>query len=53
MIDSLKNYTKEDLVEMTRASTDHNTDMIWSGEFQRRARRHNDTIRDQILKEYL
>jgi hypothetical protein len=53
MIQSLTNYTKEDLVEMTRASTDHNTDMIWSGEFQRRARRHNDTIRDQILKEYL
>jgi hypothetical protein len=53
MIRSLADYTKEDLVDMTQASTDHNTDMIWSGEFQRRARAHNDTIRNEILRDYI
>jgi hypothetical protein len=52
MIRSLSDYSKEDLVEMTQASTDHNTDMIWSGEFQQRARAHNEVVRDQILKEF-
>ena len=52
MIKTLADYTKEDLVEMTQASTDHNTDMIWSGEFQRCARAHNEIIREQILKEF-
>jgi hypothetical protein len=52
MIKTLADYTKEDLVEMTRASTDHNTDMIWSGEFQRHARAHNEIVREQILKEF-
>ena len=51
-IHSLKDYSKEDLVVMTQASTDHNTDMIWSGEFQRRARAHNDVVREQILKDF-
>lgn len=52
MIKSLANYSKEDLVAMTQGSTDHNSDMVWSGEFQRRARAHNDSVRDLILKEY-
>lgn len=52
MIRELANYTKEDIMEMTRSSTEHNTDMIWSGEFQRLSRLHNETVRDQILKEY-
>ena len=52
MIRSLADYTKEDLVAMTKESTNHNTDMIWSGEFQQRARAHNEVVRDQILKDF-
>jgi hypothetical protein len=52
LIKNLTNYTKEDLVEMTRNSTEHNTDMIWSGEFQRRAQEQNALVREQILKEF-
>jgi hypothetical protein len=52
LIKSLANYTKEDLVEMTKESTAHNTDMIWSGEFQRRAQEQNACIREQILKDF-
>lgn len=52
MIKSLSNYSANELTEMTKESTDHNTHMIWSGEFQRLARSHNDAIRQQVLKEF-
>lgn len=52
IIRGLADYTKEDIASMARDSTDHNTEMIWSGEFQLRAHQNNASVRDQILKEY-
>ena len=52
LIKDLKNYTTSDIVEMTQHSTDHNIEMIWSGEFYRRCQDHNSTVRDHILEKF-
>jgi len=52
MIQSLKNYSTGDIVTMTKLSTDHNTDMIWSGEFSKRCEKNNQQVIQQILTKF-
>jgi len=52
LIDNLANYTTADIVEMTSESTNHNTEHLWSGEFNRRCRAHNETIASEVLKKF-
>jgi hypothetical protein len=52
LIKNLKNYDISDIVTMTQESTDHNTEMIWSGEFYKKCQAHNMMVRDQILEEF-
>jgi hypothetical protein len=52
MIQSLKNFTIDDLVSMTKDSTDHNTDFIWSREFSNKCKNHNQHIAQQILTKF-
>lgn len=52
MIKSLKDYSTDDIVSMTKNSTDHNTDYIWSGDFYRRCQQHNKSIAEEILDRF-
>lgn len=52
LIVDLKNYTIEDLDNMTKISSEHNADWIWSGDFSRVCRRHNQTIAQNIIKTF-
>jgi hypothetical protein len=52
LIKNLKDYGIRDIIDMTKESTDHNTEMIWSGDFYRRCQHHNMSIRDRILEEF-
>jgi hypothetical protein len=52
LIKTLRDYSMEDLVEMTNDSTKHNTDLIWSGEFYRTCQEHNRKIQHEILTEF-
>lgn len=49
---SLKNYTIEDIDLMTKDSTEHNTHHLWSGEFNRQCRLHNDRVKNEILSKF-
>jgi hypothetical protein len=52
MIKSLRDYTIEDIESMTKESTDHNTDHIWSGNFYRRCQQHNQYVTNEILTKF-
>lgn len=52
LIDSLTDYTAADIVNMTKDSTDHNTDYLWSGAFYRQCSQHNQTIAEQVLNKF-
>ena len=52
MIQSLKDFTVEDIVCMTKYSTDHNTDYIWSGDFGDACRNRNQQVAQQILTKF-
>jgi len=52
MIKSLKDYSIGDIVSMTKDSTDHNTDHIWSGDFYRRCQQHNKSIAEEIINKF-
>ncbi len=52
VIKKLRYYDIADIAKMTQESTDHNTEMIWSGEFYRRCQAHNMQVKDLILKEF-
>jgi hypothetical protein len=49
LINNLAYYTIADIVEMTKASTEHNTEHLWSGEFRRRCQQHNQNIAKEVL----
>lgn len=49
---SLREYTISDLDEMTKISSKHNSEQIWSGEFSRRCRRHNQQIVQQVIEQF-
>lgn len=48
----LKNYSIQDINDATKECSIHNADEIWSGAFHSRACKHNESVRDQILKEH-
>jgi hypothetical protein len=52
MIKSLKNYSIIDIESMTKESTSHNTDYIWSGDFNHRCQTHNQSIVENILDKF-
>jgi hypothetical protein len=52
MIKSLKDYSIDDIVSMTKNSTDHNTDYIWSGDFYRRCQHHNKSTAEEIINKF-
>ena len=47
---SLQNYSFDDIVNMTKSSTEYNTDYIWSGKFRERCETNNQNTADLILK---
>lgn len=53
LIKTLAEYSISDIEHMTKASTQHNFDHIWSGEFDRRCRAHNEIIAQQIIKQFV
>lgn len=52
MIKDLNNFSIDEIDIMTKASTQHNFDHIWSGEFDRRCRSHNQQVAQQIIKQF-
>ncbi len=52
LIKSLRDFSIADIVSMTKESTLHNFDHLWSGEFDRRCRQHNQQIADQIITKF-
>jgi hypothetical protein len=52
LIKSLSNYQISDLIEMTKNSTDHNTDLIWSEKFSNSCKVHNEQMFENILKSW-
>jgi len=56
MIDTiidLKNYSISDINDMTQESSKHNADIIWSGEFERRCKEHNQHTAEIILQRFI
>jgi len=52
LIMELKNYSIEDIDVMTKTSSEHNADYIWSGDFLRVCRNHNQEIAQNIIKTF-
>ena len=52
MIKTLKDYSIADIVDMTRESTDHNTDHIWSGAFRNQCQLHNQSVAEEIINKF-
>jgi len=52
MIKSLSDFSINDIDSMTRESTQHNFDHIWSGEFDRRCRKHNQQVAQQVIEKF-
>jgi len=52
LIQTLKDYSVNDLIEMTQDSTNHNSHMVWSGDFQKNCRAHNENIANEILTKF-
>lgn len=49
---ALDEHTIGDLVAMTQDSSQHNQDLIWSGEFSRTCRAHNEKVAQGILQKF-
>ncbi len=47
---NLKNYSIQDIDDATKESSQHNADMIWSGEFDQQCRKHNEQTASMILE---
>jgi hypothetical protein len=52
LIKSLTNYTAHDIEIMTKHSTEHNTHHLWSGEFNKQCRLHNQSVADQVIAKF-
>ena len=52
LIKSLVDYTIQDIEEMTKESTEHNTYYLWSGEFNKQCQLHNEQIAAQVLSKF-
>lgn len=52
LIKSLVDYTIQDIQEMTKDSTEHNTYHLWSGQFNKQCQLHNDQIAAQVLSKF-
>jgi hypothetical protein len=52
LIKSLASYTIQDIQEMTRHSTEHNNNHLWSGDFSRQCRLHNEQVATQVLTQF-
>ena len=52
MIQSLKQYSIDDIMGMTKRSSEHNTDHIWSRAFDKLCRDHNEIIANEILDKF-
>ena len=52
MIKSLTKFSIDDIESMTKTSTQHNFDHIWSGAFDRCCRRHNQQIAQYVIKQF-
>ena len=52
LIQTLAHYSIQDLDLMTRDSTLHNTHHLWSGEFGRRCRAHNQQVAQHVLDRF-
>lgn len=48
----LKNYSIDGIDQMTRSSSEHNADFIWSGDFDRQCSIHNEKIAEKILLQF-
>jgi hypothetical protein len=49
---NLKNYSIQDIDDATKESSQHNADMIWSGEFDQQCQKHNEQTANVILKRF-
>jgi hypothetical protein len=52
LIKSLADYTIQDIVKMTKNSTDHNTEHLWSGKFGQQCRLHNEQTANQVISKF-
>ena len=52
LIKSLVDYTIQDIEEMTKESTEHNTYHLWSGNFNKQCQLHNEKIAAQVLSKF-
>jgi hypothetical protein len=52
LIKSLRKYGIADIVEMTRDSSEHNTEHIWSGKLKKLCQEHNEKIANKILAKF-
>lgn len=48
----LGRMSKEHIHEVTKESSQHNADLIWSGEFSKKCRAHNEKISQEILERF-
>jgi hypothetical protein len=52
LIESLKEYSVQDILDITRESTEHNTDYIWSGKLKKTCQEHNEKTANKILNRF-
>jgi hypothetical protein len=52
LIKSLKNYSAQEIFEMTKHSTDHNYDLVWTNKFSQNCIKHNEKTISYILSKY-
>jgi hypothetical protein len=52
LIKYLKNYSAQELFEMTNYSSTHNFDIVWSGEFSNNCKKHNTKTIEEILSKF-
>jgi len=52
LIKSLANYTTNDIELMTRNSTEHNNDYVWSGDFRKKCQDNNEQTANKILNKF-
>jgi hypothetical protein len=52
LIKSLTSYTIQDICDMTKDSTDYNTEYLWSGQFNKQCQLHNEQIAKQVISKF-
>ena len=52
LIKSLVKYSIQDIENMTKNSTDHNTEHLWSGKFNQQCQLHNEQVANLVISKF-